>query len=140
MYLVGRVGASSGSLSRACALAPRAKHRPKPMLVPRVLRLVAIPISHYCEKARWVLERAGLAYREEPHVEGLRRIAARLAGGGRTVPVLVTPEVPGSTSARLPSSASFPLTRTSASSSSGRGRSRRACRSTSYGRSRGPRT
>jgi glutathione S-transferase len=57
-----------------------------------VLRLVTIPISHYCEKARWALERAGLAYREEPHVQGLHRIAARLAGGGRTVPVLVTPE------------------------------------------------
>jgi len=26
-----------------------------------VLRLVTIPISHYCEKARWALERAGLA-------------------------------------------------------------------------------
>jgi glutathione S-transferase len=57
-----------------------------------VLRLVTIPISHYCEKARWALERAGLAYREERHVQGLHRIAARLAGGGRTVPVLVTPE------------------------------------------------
>jgi glutathione S-transferase len=57
-----------------------------------VLRLVTIPISHYCEKARWALERAGLAYREERHVQGLHRIAARLAGGGRTVPVLVTLE------------------------------------------------
>jgi glutathione S-transferase len=33
-----------------------------------VLRLVTIPISHYCEKARWSLERAGLEYREERHV------------------------------------------------------------------------
>ena len=57
-----------------------------------MLRLVTIPISHFCEKARWALERAGLAYREEPHVQGLHRIAARLAGGGRTVPVLATPE------------------------------------------------
>ena len=31
-------------------------------------RLLTIPISHYCEKARWALERAGLAYREERHV------------------------------------------------------------------------
>jgi glutathione S-transferase len=56
-----------------------------------VLRLVTIPISHYCEKARWALERIGLAYREEPHVQGIHRLAARRAGGGRTVPVLVTP-------------------------------------------------
>ncbi|MDQ3102404.1 MAG: glutathione S-transferase [Actinomycetota bacterium] len=57
-----------------------------------MLRLITIPISHYCEKARWALERAGLPYREERHVQGIHRIAARRAGGGATVPVLVTPE------------------------------------------------
>jgi len=57
-----------------------------------MLRLVTIPISHYCEKARWALERAGLAYREERHVQGVHMLAARRAGGGSTVPVLVTPE------------------------------------------------
>jgi glutathione S-transferase len=57
-----------------------------------VLRLVTIPISHYCEKARWALERAGLDCREERHVQGAHRVAARLAGGGLTVPVLVTPD------------------------------------------------
>jgi glutathione S-transferase len=57
-----------------------------------VLRLVTIPISHYCEKARWALERAGMAYREERHVQGVHRLAARRAGGGATVPVLVTPD------------------------------------------------
>src|SRR5215210_3065100 len=41
------------------------------------LRLVTLPISHYCEKARWALERAGIAYREERHVQGVHRIAAR---------------------------------------------------------------
>ncbi|MGH2980099.1 MAG: glutathione S-transferase family protein [Solirubrobacterales bacterium] len=56
-----------------------------------MLRLVTIPISHYCEKARWALERAGIPYREERHVQGIHRIAARRAGGGATVPVLVTP-------------------------------------------------
>jgi glutathione S-transferase len=56
-----------------------------------VLRLVTIPISHYCEKARWALDRAGLAYREERHVQGVHVLAARRAGGGPTVPVLVTP-------------------------------------------------
>ncbi len=57
-----------------------------------MLRLLTIPISHYCEKARWALDRAGLSYREERHVQGVHRIAARRAGGGATVPVLVTPE------------------------------------------------
>jgi glutathione S-transferase len=57
-----------------------------------VLRLVTIPISHYCEKARWALDRAGIPYREERHVQGIHRIAARRAGGGSTVPVLVTAE------------------------------------------------
>jgi glutathione S-transferase len=57
-----------------------------------VLRLVTIPISHYCEKARWARERAGIPYSEERHVQGIHRVAARRAGGGTTVPVLVTPE------------------------------------------------
>jgi glutathione S-transferase len=55
-----------------------------------VLRLITIPISHYCEKARWALERAGMSYCEERHVQGIHRLAARRAGGGTTVPVLVT--------------------------------------------------
>jgi len=54
------------------------------------LRLLTIPISHFCEKARWGLDRAGLPYREEPHVQGVHRVASRRAGGGSTVPVLVT--------------------------------------------------
>jgi glutathione S-transferase len=57
-----------------------------------VLRLITIPISHYCEKARWGLARAGMTYREERHVQGIHRLAARRAGGGATVPVLVTPD------------------------------------------------
>ena len=40
-------------------------------------RLLTIPISHFCEKARWALERAGLAYREERHVQGVNRIVSR---------------------------------------------------------------
>ncbi len=55
-------------------------------------RLVTIPISHYCEKARWALDRAGIAYREERHVQIVHRVASRRAGGGGTVPVLVAPE------------------------------------------------
>jgi glutathione S-transferase len=57
-----------------------------------VLRLITIPISHYCEKARWGLDRAGIEYREERHVQIIHSVYARLSGGGRTVPVLVTPD------------------------------------------------
>jgi glutathione S-transferase len=57
-----------------------------------MLRLITIPISHYCEKARWALQRADLDYREEPHIQVLHRVFARRAGGGATVPVLVTPD------------------------------------------------
>jgi glutathione S-transferase len=53
-------------------------------------RLVTIPISHFCEKARWALDRAGVEYVEQPHLQLIHVLAARLAGGGRTVPVLVT--------------------------------------------------
>lgn len=53
-------------------------------------RLLTIPISHYCEKARWALDRGGVAYVEEPHVQAIHIWYARRAGGGRTVPVLVT--------------------------------------------------
>jgi glutathione S-transferase len=53
-------------------------------------RLITIPISHFCEKARWALDRAEVAYVEEPHLQLLHIVAARRAGGGRTVPVLVT--------------------------------------------------
>ena len=57
-------------------------------------RLITIPISHYCEKARWALDRAGIAHREEPHVQFVHIAAALRAGGGRTVPVLVPGDGP----------------------------------------------
>jgi glutathione S-transferase len=53
-------------------------------------RLITIPISHFCEKARWALDRAGIDYVEEPHVQLVHIVHARRAGGGRTVPVFVT--------------------------------------------------
>jgi glutathione S-transferase len=51
---------------------------------------VTIAISHFCEKARWALDRAGVQYIEQPHLQLVHVVAARLAGGGRTVPVFVT--------------------------------------------------
>jgi glutathione S-transferase len=51
--------------------------------------LITIPISHYCEKARWALDRAGVPYRERPHLQLVHWVAVRRAGGGRTAPVLV---------------------------------------------------
>lgn len=53
--------------------------------------LVTIPFSHFCEKARWALDRAGVEYRESGHLPIAHYLPARLAGGGRTVPVLRTP-------------------------------------------------
>jgi glutathione S-transferase len=53
--------------------------------------LVTIPISHYCEKARWALDRAGIAYDEHCHLPALHRLAVRRAGGKLTAPVLVCP-------------------------------------------------
>jgi glutathione S-transferase len=51
--------------------------------------LVTIPISHYCEKARWALDRAGIAYDERRHLPAIHRFAVKRAGGGQTAPVLV---------------------------------------------------
>ncbi len=53
-------------------------------------RLLTIPISHYCEKARWALDRAGIPFSEERHLQVIHIWKAWRAGGGRTVPVLVT--------------------------------------------------
>jgi len=55
------------------------------------LRLVTISPSHYCEKARWALDRAGERYREERHAPLFHMAATYRASGTRTVPILVTP-------------------------------------------------
>jgi glutathione S-transferase len=54
--------------------------------------LVTIPISHFCEKARWALDRAGVDYTEQRHIQIIHALAAKRAGGGRTAPVLRTAE------------------------------------------------
>jgi glutathione S-transferase len=50
--------------------------------------LITIPISHYCEKARWALERAGIPFRERAHMQVIHWVAVKRAGGGMTAPVL----------------------------------------------------
>ncbi len=50
--------------------------------------LITIPISHFCEKARWALDRAGVDYEERAHLQILHWAAVKRAGGGRTAPVL----------------------------------------------------
>lgn len=49
--------------------------------------LITIPLSHYCEKARWALDRVALPYREEPHAPLLHRLATKRNAGG-SVPIL----------------------------------------------------
>jgi glutathione S-transferase len=51
--------------------------------------LITIPISHFCEKARWALDRAGVGYEERAHLQVIHWLAVKRAGGGKTVPVLV---------------------------------------------------
>jgi glutathione S-transferase len=52
-------------------------------------KLITIPFSHYCEKARWALDRAGVTYEEDGHLPVFHYVATYRAGGKRTVPVLV---------------------------------------------------
>jgi glutathione S-transferase len=53
-------------------------------------RLITIPFSHFCEKARWALEYARVAFREEGHVPGAHRFAVtRACGRPGSVPVLI---------------------------------------------------
>ncbi len=52
-------------------------------------RLITIPFSHYCEKARWALDRCDIAYTEDGHLPLFHYVPARRVGAGRTVPVLV---------------------------------------------------
>jgi glutathione S-transferase len=51
--------------------------------------LITIPISHYCEKARWALDRAGVDYEEQAHLQVLHWIPVTRVGGNKTAPVLV---------------------------------------------------
>ena len=55
------------------------------------LTLVTIPLSHFCEKARWALDLAGLRYEEEGHAPLMHLVGTRRRGG-RSTPLLVTPD------------------------------------------------
>lgn len=46
-------------------------------------------MSHYCEKARWAIERLGLPYHEERHLQGFHYPRTRWCSGGLHVPVLL---------------------------------------------------
>ncbi|WP_017316606.1 glutathione S-transferase family protein [Mastigocladopsis repens] len=52
-------------------------------------RLITIPISHYCEKARWALKKLQLPYVEEPHMPPFHRFATGRVGG-KSTPVMIT--------------------------------------------------
>jgi glutathione S-transferase len=80
--------AARGAESAAAPAAPSVA--PPPRAAQGGATLITIPISHYCEKARWALDRADVRYAEQRHVQGVHRIVARRAGGGHTVPVLLT--------------------------------------------------
>ena len=80
------------------------------------VRLITIPVSHYCEKTRWALTRAKISFVEERHMPPFHRFATRQFAqrtssdsqpeternmsplnqfviryvGGQTVPVLIT--------------------------------------------------
>jgi glutathione S-transferase len=53
-----------------------------------IARLISIPFSHYCEKARWALDRRGIPFVEEGHLPIFHTRATRPAGG-RSTPLLV---------------------------------------------------
>jgi glutathione S-transferase len=53
--------------------------------------LITIPMSHYCEKVRWALDRLGVAYREDRHLQLFHYAYALWRGRTVYVPVLVTP-------------------------------------------------
>ncbi len=53
--------------------------------------LITIPVSHFCEKARWALDRAGIDYEERRYLPALHRAFAG-RHGSLTTPVLVCRE------------------------------------------------
>lgn len=55
--------------------------------------LVVLPISHFCEKARWALERVGVPYTLQAHPPGFHVPAVKKLGvSGSSTPVLRLPD------------------------------------------------
>ena len=52
-------------------------------------RLITIPMSHYCEKARWGLERLNIDYHEERHLQVFHYPRTYWVSRGPLVPVLI---------------------------------------------------
>ncbi|MBV8887631.1 MAG: glutathione S-transferase [Chroococcidiopsidaceae cyanobacterium CP_BM_RX_35] len=52
------------------------------------LRLITIPVSHYCEKARWALEYLQIPFQEFAHMPPFHQIAAKKYSG-TSLPILV---------------------------------------------------
>lgn len=52
--------------------------------------MVSIPVSPYCEMARWLLDRLAIPYNEECHAPVFHKRATRRKGGDAIVPVLNT--------------------------------------------------
>ncbi|HEX5064197.1 MAG TPA: glutathione S-transferase [Kofleriaceae bacterium] len=52
-------------------------------------KLITIPFSHYCEKARWALDRCGIAYEERGHLPLFHYLDSYRAARQRTVPILI---------------------------------------------------
>lgn len=53
-----------------------------------MLRLITIPLSHYCERARWALDLTQLDYEERQVLQPFARSTSRRLGGNGTLPVL----------------------------------------------------
>ena len=55
-------------------------------------RLIVLPPSHYCERARWALDHKRVAYTEVPWAVGCHLPLARWLAPATTLPILVTGE------------------------------------------------
>ena len=52
-------------------------------------RLITIPFSHFCEKARWALDACDVPYDEDGHLPVFHYLATLRAGAKRTVPAVI---------------------------------------------------
>ncbi len=57
-------------------------------------RLITIAFSHFCEKARWALDRAGIEYVEDAHLPLFSYVPLMRVRAKRTAPALVTGDGP----------------------------------------------